>query len=280
MFGDPIAHSLSPKLHALFAAQANLRVDYRAILAPPERFAQQLNDFFTGGGVGANITLPHKARVLTLATEIQPRARLAGAANTLSVRAASPTVELIADNTDGEGLVRDLRRQFGDLSGARILVLGAGGAVRGALGPLLAADCSDIAVYNRTADKAQAVVRDLQQGLERADEGRVLRAISERDDGARFDLVINGISAGHQGEFPLALPEQWVQAAEFAYDMSYGNAAKPFHNYIEGRQSQLRVADGLGMLVEQGALSFAIWTGVTVDADEALLALRNVLGAC
>lgn len=278
MFGDPIAHSLSPKLHAFFAAQVNLQVDYRAILAPPETFAQQLRGFFAGGGVGANITLPHKARVLTLATDIQPGARVAGAANTLSVRAKGAALELIADNTDGEGLVRDLQRHFGSLSGTRILMLGAGGAVRGALAPLLASGCAELAVYNRTADKARAVVQELNQSLGYAD-GRVLRVVSGNDDGARFDLIINGISAGHQGEFPLVLPEQWLQTAIFAYDMSYGVAAKPFHKYVHERQSKLALADGLGMLVEQGALSFSIWTGQAVDTEEALLAMRELLAA-
>ena len=296
VFGDPIAHSLSPKLHALFAAQANLHIDYRAILAPPETFAQQVSDFFASGGVGANITLPHKAQALKLATVVQPRARLAGAANTLSVLRGSGTPVLVADNTDGEGLVKDLRRQFGELSGMRILVLGAGGAVRGALGPLAATGCAELAVYNRTLATAQAVVQDLQQGMAVA-AGKV-RAITETDV-ARFDLVINGISAGHQGRFPLAPPDSWLQTIKFAYDMSYGAAAKPFFSFIQQRYQQrhrqydqqhnqsriqqhnagLRLADGLGMLVEQGALSFAIWTGQKVDAEGALISMRQALSA-
>lgn len=278
VFGDPIAHSLSPRLHALFAAQVGLTVDYRAILTPVETFAQQLQAFFSAGGVGANVTLPHKQRALESADFASPRAQLAGAANTLRADTSAEKLAIHADNTDGEGLVNDLIRQIGTLQGSQVLILGAGGAVRGALGPLLDAGCAGIAIYNRTFANADLMVRHVQQSRF-APKGaqQRLRALDASAPVAQFDIVINAISAGHQGQFPLTLPAGWLQQVALAYDMSYGAAAQPFANYVKQRLPRGVFVSGLGMLVEQGAASFKIWTGQGVDTNQALTDLQRWL---
>lgn len=275
VFGDPIAHSLSPRLHRLFAAQVGLAIDYRAILAPVETFTQQLQAFFAAGGGGANVTLPHKQQVLKLADQSSPRAQLAGAANTLY---ATRDAKLYADNTDGEGLVNDLRRYIGDLQGSKVLIVGAGGAARGVLGPLLEADCAEIVVFNRTRENAELVVRDVQQSAHAPDTAQQrLRVIEAGAQGVQFDIVINAISAGHQGEFPVKLPAFWLQRTTFAYDMSYGAAAQPFASYVTSQIPHAKYASGLGMLVEQGAASFKVWTGQDVDTNQALSDLQQWL---
>lgn len=272
VFGDPIGHSLSPQLHQLFAQQSGVEVDYRAILAPPPTFAQQLKRFFSEGGVGANITLPHKVNVMALADEVSSRAALAGAANTLHLVDG----QLRADNTDGVGLVRDLTQQLGALTGLRILMLGAGGAVRGIIGPLLDAGCASIVLRNRSIEKAEAIVEVFSQR-------RVRTYSANLDDQGSFDLVINAISAGHQQQNPFSaksgmqiLPA-WLAQTRLAYDLSYGRAAAPFLNAVNTLRPSLAVSDGLGMLVAQGAASFAIWTGHEVEFTQALRALRDRL---
>ncbi|MCC5878478.1 MAG: shikimate dehydrogenase [Idiomarina sp.] len=267
VFGDPIGHSLSPQLHQLFASQAGIEVDYRAILAPPATFAQQLRTFFEAGGVGANITLPHKVRVMQLVDKVSDRAQLAGAANTLSMHAG----KLVADNTDGAGLVADLSRQLGALAGLRVLILGAGGAVRGIVGPLLDAGCKELVLRNRTAHKAQAII-----DLFRPSATRRVRMYQSEDNDQRFDIVINAVSSGHQGPSGSAHYEAaWLKDAALAYDLSYGAAAQPFLQHIEQLKPGLASSDGLGMLAAQGAASFAIWTGHEVEFTQALRVLRE-----
>lgn len=275
VFGDPIGHSLSPQLHQLFAQQSGVEVDYRAILAPPPTLAQQLKRFFSEGGVGANITLPHKVNVMALADEVSSRAALAGAANTLHLVDG----QLRADNTDGVGLVRDLTQQLGALTGLRILILGAGGAVRGIIGPLLDAGCASIVLRNRSIEKAEAIVEVFNQRAA----PRVRTYCANLDDQESFDLVINAISAGHQQQNPFSakngmqiLPT-WLAQSRLAYDLSYGRAAAPFVKTVNTLRPSLAVSDGLGMLVAQGAASFAIWTGHEVEFTQALRALRDRL---
>ena len=268
VFGDPIAHSLSPQLHQLFAQQVAIEVNYRAILAPPDTFAQQLQGFFNDGGVGANITLPHKVTVMALADKVSQRAALAGASNTLS----QVDGRLHADNTDGIGLVRDLKRQVGTLQGARVLILGAGGAVRGIVGPLLDAGCDTIVLRNRTAEKAQRIADMMNQGP-----GRAVRLYQVKDHTQSFDLIINAVSAGHQQQSPVELKLAWFAASRLVYDLSYGHAAQPFLNQVQVLQPDIPVSDGLGMLVAQGAESFAIWTGQQVEFTQALRILRESL---
>lgn len=272
VFGDPIEHSLSPQLHQLFAQQSGVEVNYKAILAPPSTFAQRLQHFFSEGGVGANITLPHKVNVMALADDVSSRAALAGAANTLHLVDG----ELQADNTDGEGLVRDLTQQVGSLTGRRVLVLGAGGAVRGIIGPLLDAGCARIVLRNRSKEKAETIVETFKQN-------RVRIYSAKLDDQQSFDLVINAISSGHQQHNPFKDPSgvvlrpQWLGQTTLAYDLSYGSAAVPFLNQVKTMRPDLAVSDGLGMLAAQGAASFTIWTGQEVDFTQALRVLRDRL---
>ncbi|MGX5915261.1 shikimate dehydrogenase [Aliidiomarina sp. Khilg15.8] len=262
VFGDPIAHSLSPQIHELFAQQTGLQIDYRRILAPSDTFAQQLRDFVAAGGRGANITLPHKVAALSLMDSLSPRAQVAGAMNTVVVKDSG---QLLGDNTDGIGLCQDLERQFGDLNGARLLVLGAGGAVRGIIQPLLEAGAAELQIYNRTRARAEQLVADFAQHPVR---------LWQPGNGA-FDGIINASAGGHQGSVP-ALEPEWVKAQTFAYDLSYGAAAEPFINHCG--DLSLKCSDGLGMLVAQGAASFHLWTGEQADFADALQQLRRMTG--
>lgn len=258
VFGDPIEHSLSPQIHAYFAQQAGLCVTYQRILAPTATFSQQLRSFVDSGGEGANITLPHKVTALSLMDSLSHRAELAGAMNTVVVRSDAT---LHGDNTDGVGLCQDLIRQFGDLTGKRLLILGAGGAVRGVIHPLLHAGVADITIYNRTQRRAEQLVADINLPE--------VRLCGEQEDG--FDGIINASAGGHQGEAP-ALHSAWLTSHTFAYDLSYGVAALPFIKRCAAHG--LACSDGLGMLVAQGAASFQLWTGIQVNYTSALQQLR------
>jgi shikimate dehydrogenase len=261
VFGDPIAHSLSPQIHALFAQQAGLQIAYRRILAPPATFAQQLREFVDNGGQGANITLPHKVAALDLMDSLSNRARRAGAMNTLVI---ADDNTLHGDNTDGLGLCQDLGRQFGSLSGKRLLVLGAGGAVRGIVHPLLEAGVSELVIYNRTLARAEQLVREI--GSDQ------VRLCHEHEQA--FDGIINGSAGGHLGHAP-TLRASWLCNKTFAYDLSYGGAAQPFIDRCH--ENGLSCSDGLGMLVAQGAESFRLWTGAAVDFAEPLKQMRAMI---
>lgn len=258
VFGDPIEHSLSPQIHAYFAQQAGLSITYQRILAPAATFTQQLRDFIDAGGQGANITLPHKVAALSLMDSLSTGVRLAGAMNTVVVRSDAT---LHGDNTDGFGLCQDLTRQFGDLQGRRLLILGAGGAVRGIIHPLLDAGIAEIVIYNRTQHRAEQLVADI--NLPR------VRLCNEQE--SDFDGIINASAGGYQGKSP-ALNDAWLTSHSFAYDLSYGVAAQPFIKRCEAHD--LTCSDGLGMLVAQGAASFQLWTGVQVDYASALQQVR------
>jgi shikimate dehydrogenase len=262
VIGNPIAHSLSPRIHARFAAQLADPVDYAAMLAPLDGFASVARAFLDGGGRGANVTLPFKVEAFELAHASSERARLAGAANFLARRDG----RIEADNTDGAGLVADLARNLGvDLHGARILLVGAGGAARGVVAPLLAERPAALVIANRNAARANALAaRFAACGPVRA---CALDAIP--DDG--FDLVVNATSASTKGE-PLALPEAAWRRAPLAYDMAYGPAAGPF--LAAARSRGARASDGLGMLVEQAAESWFLWRGRRPATGEVLAALR------
>lgn len=267
VFGDPICHSLSPKLHQLFAQQVGLNVDYRAILAPPASFPQQLREFFAQGGKGANITLPHKQRVLELVDTVEPRAQLAAAANTLTYR----DDKLLADNTDGLGLLADLQRLGVLVSGADILILGAGGAAQGIVGPLLEAGAAAVTVRNRTPLRAQKLVEHFAHSK--------LHCYREDADARAFDIVINATASGHsESSQTLHVERQWFAKAQLAYDLSYGQAALPFVDAVQPYlPASGQVETGLGMLVGQGAVSFELWTGAAVDMRTALMQLEAQL---
>jgi len=265
VFGHPIAHSLSPRLHALFAAQLGIELEYVATEAPPERFMEIAREFFAQGGRGANVTLPDKRLAFELADAHTQAAQRAGVANVLT-RQTDGSLE--AHNTDGAGLIRDLReRHRVQLEGCRVLLLGAGGAAQAVAWALLDAGVHELIVANRTLARARALADGLAQP-ERV-------CISEwhaLERCAAFDLILNATSAGVLGT-AMKLPLSLVSHGTSAYDLAYGRAAQPFMAWARDAGAQ-RVFDGLGMLVETAADSFEHWHGVRPRTDEALRALR------
>ena len=251
VFGHPVAHSLSPRIHAAFGKQAGIDIDYVAIDAQAGDFAAALAAFAARGGAGANVTLPLKEAAFALCADTSERARRAGAVNTL-VRNGD---DWHGDNTDGAGLVRDLTGRHGlDLRARRTLLIGAGGAARGVAPSLLDAGIGDLFVVNRTPQRADALVDVLAQP------GRVHpRYLDDLVALGEFDLIVNATSAARNGQIP-ALPRALVGRRTAAVDLSYGEAAIPFLAWARASGCHDMV-DGLGMLVEQAALSFARWTG-------------------
>lgn len=266
--GNPISHSKSPRIHSLFAQQTGEAVEYTAIQAPLEDFAGTVHHFFDHGGKGLNITVPFKEQAWTLAEHRTHQAELAGAANTLYLDQED---QLVADNTDGVGIVRDLRDNHGvPLKGARVLVLGAGGAVRGVLGPLLDEQPASVVVANRTVARAEALARLF--GREHS--GIELSACGFEQVEGPFDLVINGTSASLAGDLP-PLPDALFADGGLAYDMMYGAAPTVFLRWAAERGA--RTVDGLGMLIEQAAESFYLWRGVRPDTAAVRERLRRSL---
>lgn len=263
VIGNPVSHSLSPEIHALFAAQLGEAIAYERLEAPLAGFAGAARRFFAEGGRGANVTLPFKVEAMALADTLAERARLAGAVNTLT---ATPS-GLSGDNTDGAGLVADLTGNLGlELAGRRVLVLGAGGAARGVIAPLLALGIASLTVANRTIDRA-AELAERFRGL-----GSVTASGLEPLAGAPFDLVVNATSASTRGE-ALAIAAGTFAPGALAYDMAYGPAAAAFLGRAKAAGAA-RCADGLGMLVEQAAESFRIWRGSRPRTAEVLARLR------
>jgi shikimate dehydrogenase len=255
VFGHPVAHSLSPRIHAAFGRQARIALDYTAIDAPPEGFAAALAAFHDAGGLGANVTLPHKENALALCEAVSERARRAGAVNTL-IRAGAGWA---GDNTDGEGLIRDLTDRHGqDLRARRTLMLGAGGAAHGVAPALLDAGIGELFIVNRHADRADALADAL------AEPGRVhSRYWDDLPNLGSFDFIINATSAGRE-QSRLAIPFSTAAPRSLAVDLSYGEAAIPFLAWARAAGCAHAI-DGLGMLVEQAAESFALWHGVRPD---------------
>lgn len=265
VFGHPIAHSLSPRLHALFAAQTGIVLDYVAIDVAPDAFAAGVREFLAAGGVGANVTLPHKAAAFELADVTTPVARRLGVANVLT-RLADGRLE--ADSNDGAGLLADLRRIGTGLRGRDVLLLGAGGAARASAFALLDAGVARLVIANRTQARAQALADDLAQST------RVQVLAWERlDAAAPCGLLVNATSAGVR-HADLKLPTTLVDAHSVAYDLSYGPAAQAFVDWARAAGCAA-AADGLGMLVETAAASFERWHGVRPDVAAALRSLRE-----
>ncbi len=266
VFGNPIAHSRSPRIHAAFAAQTGLSLSYEALLAPLDGFAPAVVAFRAAGGCGANVTVPFKEQAHALCTRLGPRARAAGAVNTLTFAGA----EVVGDNTDGIGLVNDLTANLGvALAGKRILLMGAGGAARGVVLPLLEQGPAELFIANRTAAKAQELVAYFNSsGFDHAASG--LRGGGYAELGGRFDLVINATAASLAGDLP-PLPADLFTADALAYDMMYGKDT-PF--LVFARNQGVRAADGLGMLVEQAAESFFLWRGVRPATGPVIAQLR------
>lgn len=266
VIGDPVAHSLSPQIHEQFGAQLGIALRYTRIRATVDELPALLARLHAEGWAGLNVTLPHKTQALALSVEAGEAARQAGAANTL-VREAQGWR---AENTDGAGLVADLARLGVDVAGARVLVLGAGGAARGILGPLLVQGPAELVLSSRNPWKPEALAETFGAlGNYRPCSHYALK-------GDRFDLVVNATSVGHDGRF-LRLPAGLFAAGGVAYDLSYGAAHAPFSAWA-AEQGAARIHDGLGMLIEQAAEAFALWHGRRPDTGPVHEALRARIG--
>lgn len=267
VIGHPIAHSKSPAIHAAFAAQTAQDLSYEALLAPLDGFATAVSQFRAQGGRGMNITVPFKEEAWQLADRLTERARLAGAVNTFVFGD-----DVLGDNTDGAGLVRDLEVLGARLAGARVLLLGAGGAARGVILPLIDAGVARLFIANRTADKARA----LQAHFAGHDARGVLAAGGWQEAAdAPYDVVISATSASLSDEAP-PLPAGLYAPGSLAYDMVYGRGLTAYLKQARD-QGAARLADGLGMLVEQAAEAFALWRGVRPDTAAVRATLRAAL---
>lgn len=262
--GHPIGHSQSPRIHGLFAEQTGEAIDYTAIEAPLDDFAGTVRRFFEDGGQGLNVTVPFKEAAWQLADERTDRAELAGAVNTLY---RTEQGRLVGDNTDGDGLVRDLtHNEDTEISGQRVLILGAGGAVRGVLLPLLQAGPAEIMIANRTAEKATGLAHQF-------DELGPVSGGGYDELHEEFDLIINGTSASLAGDLPPVSPDVLTETT-VTYDMMYGADRTAFSQWAV-EHGVKRTMDGLGMLVEQAAESFRIWRGVRPETAPVIAALRE-----
>ncbi|MGK9175757.1 shikimate dehydrogenase [Yokenella regensburgei] len=265
VFGNPIAHSKSPAIHAHFAQQLKIEHPYGRILAPLDDFTNTLNAFFAEGGKGANVTMPFKEEAFSRADELTERAALAGAVNTLK---RLEDGRLVGDNTDGIGLLSDLQRLSFIKPGFRILLIGAGGAARGALLPLLSLDCA-VTIVNRTYSRAHELASLFTHT------GSV-SAVTQSDlPGHEFDLVINATSSGISGEIPL-LPESIIHSQSYCYDMFYQKGDTPFLAWCKSRGATY-CSDGLGMLVGQAAHAVLLWHGVLPEIQPVLAVLKQEL---
>ena len=271
VIGNPVSHSRSPAIHAAFARQTGQHLTYEALLAPVDGFIDAVERFRAEGGRGMNVTVPFKLEAFALADAHSPRALAAGAVNTLAFGADG----LFGDNTDGVGLVRDLTHNLGCvLAGRRILLLGAGGAARGAILPLLGERPESLTVANRSVDKASALIEEFRaRAPSLALDACGFTALAGRE----FDVVINATAASLANETPPLPPGVYAPAA-LAYDMMYRRGDTPFLAAAR-RAGAARVADGLGMLVEQAAESFLLWRGVRPDTEAVLANLRRQIDA-
>ncbi|MBU3593172.1 shikimate dehydrogenase [Polynucleobacter sp. 71A-WALBACH] len=276
--GNPISHSKSPAIHQRFAQQSNQVMHYGHLQPALDEFKAAAQSFFAAGGKGMNVTVPFKLDAQALADVLTPRAQLAGAVNTLRIEGG----KIFGDNTDGAGMVRDLLAQGIQIKGARILLLGAGGASRGVLGPLLEQSPKELIIANRSNAKADELVQ-LFSGLATS-LNVVLRAVtlSELEDSSKtnaaVDLVINATAAGLSNESPIndAAASNLFTPQSFAYDMVYGKVTAFMQQALH---RGARVSDGLGMLVEQAADAFLIWRGAkladAIDSRAVLAELRT-----
>ncbi len=273
--GNPVAHSRSPSIHAQFAAQTGQDIVYERLLAPLDGFVRTVEAFRDAGGRGLNVTVPFKLEAFAFAARRSPRADKAGAVNTLRFEGEGA----FGDNTDGIGLVRDISARLGlRLDGATVLMLGAGGAARGVLQPLLDAGVAALTVANRTASRAAelaALAADARVGGCGFDLPAGERARADAGLPARFDLILNATSAGLDDEAP-AIPAALYPQARLCYDMVYGARPTAFMTAAAAAGCE-RTADGLGMLVEQAAESFLLWRGVRPATEPVYQRLRAEL---
>ncbi len=267
VFGYPIAHSLSPAIHSRFARQFGLEIEYQAIASTLEEFPDRLQQFADSGALGCNVTVPLKLAACAAAQELSDAARLAQAVNTLVFRQAG---NWYGTNTDGAGLLRDLLRLLPQgLRDKHILLIGAGGAAAGVIGPLLQQAPASLLIANRQVGKAIELTKRF------APFGPVSAcALSELPTEKNFDLLINATSLGHQGKAP-QLPTGIFAAESLCYDLNYGLAATPWRQVCRAQGAPF--SDGLGMLAEQAALAFELWTGQAPDTTPVLDWLRTEL---
>lgn len=265
VFGNPIAHSKSPRIYELFAAQTGIELTYRRLLAPLDRFEEMLQGYFQEGAHGANITVPFKERAFAKADELSEGASLAGAVNTLKKLHDG---RLFGDNTDGVGLLSDLQRLNFIKPQDRILLVGAGGAARGVIQPLLSYGCS-IVVTNRTFAKAEGLAKLFSVV------GNIHAVALDDLREQHFDLIINATSSSLHGDIP-QLPASLISSQTCCYDMFYLSELTPFLAWCV-QHGAIRYADGLGMLVGQAAHSFQLWNGVMPDVVPVIEQLKREL---
>ncbi|HIV55571.1 MAG TPA: shikimate dehydrogenase [Candidatus Anaerobiospirillum stercoravium] len=284
VFGNPIAHSISPLVHGIFAQQTGIAVDYGRIKVEGD-FAAAAQAFFNAGGVGCNVTVPCKPDAYDLVDCCTPSAQLARVVNTIKVKTDDQGKRtLLGDNTDGRGLLTDLQRLGAPLAGASILIIGAGGATRGIVPPLLAPELgvTAITIVNRTVSKAQAIVQDMAELKAQLGATTTLRACSfdelkAQRPSPRFAVLLNATSLSLKGELP-DLADEIYRHAACAYDLFYTPQGRTIFTEHCTALGIPAVYDGLGMLVGQAALSFALWTGVMPDVGAALAQVRAQLG--
>ena len=266
VMGNPVDHSRSPEIHQSFARQFSIRIDYQRMHVDIGGFPQAVSSFQASGGQGLNVTVPFKVEAWELADELKPRAELARAVNTLWFSSKI----IYGDNTDGFGLCRDINDNLGCLiSDRRVVVLGAGGAVRGVLGELLAHRPASVVVANRTVDKAVELAQTFRE------HGDIEGCGFPDLEGAGVDVLINGTAASLSGQVP-SLPRLDVGDQALAYDMVYADVPTAFMQWAQGMQFS-RVSDGLGMLVEQAAESFYIWHEKRPDTGPVIRQLRSAV---
>lgn len=268
VFGNPVAHSRSPQIHAAFAAQTGEDIEYGRVLVPEDKLQETVFEFLKEGGKGLNITVPCKQDAFRLAAQLTPRAKRAGAVNTFIIE---PGKKLVGDNTDGKGFVTDLTDNLNwSIRNKRILMLGAGGAVRGVLEPLLALRPQSIVLGNRTPATARILATEF------AELGEVTGgSYDSLHNKTAFDLIINGTSASLDGELP-PLTAEFIGEGCCCYDMMYGAQPTVFMKWAT-EQGVEYVSDGLGMLVEQAAESFSLWRGKTPDTQPVIATIRAEL---
>ena len=269
VFGHPVGHSLSPFIHGVFARDTGQQMAYRAYDVAPEEFIERVQGFFADGGRGLNITLPHKIVAVEVAQELTARAAHAAAVNTLALQGDNV---LLGDNTDGSGLVRDLCDNLGlIITLRRVLILGAGGATRGVLAPLLGLEPAIVVIANRTPERAEALAAAF------ADLGVTQGVGFEYVGETPFDLIINATSASLSGDIP-PIPAKAIGPQTVCYDLAYGRSAMAFVRWAQ-HSGCARAVQGLGMLVEQAAESFRLWRGVRPQTAEVLAALKERIGS-
>jgi len=268
--GNPISHSLSPQIHMLFASQTDQLIEYQAIQIEPENFEHEIESLIASGFRGINVTVPFKENAWAIADKLSPRANRAGAVNTLIFQ---PDNIIAGDNTDGIGMTRDMINNHRiSIKNRKLLILGAGGAVRGVLGPLLAQKPELVTIANRTVEKAKELVEQFSEdpshktGLQFCDYKNLGKE--------KFDLIINGTSAGLKNEVP-PLPDEILNHNTICYDMMYNNEQSTSFVQWALDRGALRAIDGFGMLVEQAAESFFIWRGIRPNTAEVMGQLRQ-----